>query len=509
MAKFKSKAASALSSENAASGALTAVIIVTVLAINVIVFVISSAFGLSFTSTPKDETVITGSTDALFSEARADRKKVKISFCFSSEADVLAHATGAFVHKTAEEYEKRYPDFIEIDYLNLITGKNSKGENVDVEKYKTDMQGNETPLAKSSVIFECGKNYKVVTDTYTSAGFADFYTLDAATKNATSYNGEAFMASMIYWVTVNEHPTAYLTVGHSEQLDSTFLGVLSMAGYNLKKIDLKNEEVPRDAALLIISNPLSDFEKEAAEDSDFRTEFKRLKTYMDNGGNIYVSLDPYVKRLPVLESFVASYGIAFSETVGASGIVRNIVKDSYNAITTDGFTLVTEFADNEVANSVSNTVKQYSEGKVIIKSVAALELSKTAKPMLVSGASSELYAEGKSVDKSGSYCVAAYATAEAKQDKTSSLFVVPSIYTTVSDAFVTNKYSNKDFMYSLFDNLYGRDGMPYGCNVAYYDSGVLENLTMGTKRIFTGIILAVPVPIAIFGAALIVKRKNR
>ena len=80
---------------------------------------------------------------------------------------------------------------------------------------------------------------------------------------------------------------------------------------------------------------------------------------------------------------------------------------------------------------------------------------------------------------------------------------------TVSDALVTNGYANKDFIYSLFDNFYGRDGMPYGCKVAFYNSGILENLTMGTARVYTAIILAIPCVIAVFGAVLIIRRKNR
>jgi hypothetical protein len=80
---------------------------------------------------------------------------------------------------------------------------------------------------------------------------------------------------------------------------------------------------------------------------------------------------------------------------------------------------------------------------------------------------------------------------------------------TVSDALVTNGYSNKDFMYSLFDYLYGAENMPYGCQSVLYDSSVLENLTMSTANIYTAIVLAVPAIIAVFGAVVVIRRKNR
>ncbi len=490
------------SGENLTSGALTALIIATVIALNVIIFVIASRLGLSFTAKEKDELVLTGSTDSLFEEVIADRKTVKISFCFSSKEEIEADTMGAFVHKTALEFAKRY-DFLEIEYINLLTKKNHKGENVDVKKYETDMKGNRNYISKASVIFECGNNYRVVTDTLTSAGFVDFYIIDSM-GNAVAYNGEAFMASMIYWVTRDEHPTAYFTLGHSEQTDRTFLNLLTTAGYYIETVDLKTDEVPEDASLLIISNPISDFEK----GSGVRTEIERLKTYLERGGNVHVSLDPYVRNMPVFEQFLASYGISFSKTKIDGIELKNIVKDSRNAITTDGFTLVTEFADNGIAADIEKTVRKFSDGNVITRETGALKLSGQAKPLLTTSSSSALEINGKEVDSSGKYCVAAYATVEAGK-KDGALLVIPSIYTSVSDSIVTNGYSNRDFFYSVFENLYGENGMPYGCNVVTINVGLLENLTMGSARIYTALILAVPVILALVGTVIVVKRKNR
>lgn len=509
MAKFKLRAGDVLKNEHVTSGALTALLIATVLIFNVAFFMFANALGLSFTVTEKDKVVLTGSTDVLFEEAIADKKTVKISFCYPSADEVLANSAGAFVHKTAEEYQKRYPGFIELEYINIITKMNSKGETVDMAKYMIDERtGLQNAISRATVIFECGNNLKVITDTYSSTGFADFYTLDSQ-KNATSYNGEAFMASMIHWVVTDDHPTAYFTMGHGEQADTSFGNLLSMAGYNVDTVDLKTEEVPEDAGLLIISNPVSDFER-ALVGSDTRSEIERLRTYIERGGNIYVSLDPYVRKLPVFESFISECGIGFSETKLEGGsAVRNIVKDSYNAITTDGFTLVTDYADNELSQAVKSRVEAFSDGSVIIREASALTLSGGAQPMLVTTPSSVIEADGKTVDKTGSYCVAAYNRIEAKDDKVASVFVVPSIYLSVSDALITNGYSNRDFIFSLFENFYGRNGLPYGCEVLLYDEGLLENLTMGTARIYTALILAVPAVLAIVGTAVVVKRKNR
>ena len=42
-----------------------------------------------------------------------------------------------------------------------------------------------------------------------------------------------------------------------------------------------------------------------------------------------------------------------------------------------------------------------------------------------------------------------------------------------------------------------------------YDTATLENLVMGTARIYTAVIMAFPVAIAAVGAVVIIRRKNR
>ncbi len=502
MSNFKKKIGDALGSDRFSSTALTAFFLAVIVTLNVILYIIVEFFGLYFYSDEKADLTLSGSTDLLFASAIEENKKVKISFC-QTEEELESHATGNYVYQTAKYYEERYPEFIEVDFINLITRRNKNNELIDLTKYKTDMQGNETHIYRSSVIFESGNNYRVLSDTYSAAGFAPFYTLDAENV-VTSYNGEEVMAAMISWVLEDEHKTAYFTQFHGETAELAFSNLLVCAGYSIDVIDLRKKEVPADADLLVISNPTSDFEA-AREGSGLRTEIDRLKTYVEGGGNLYVALDPYVKTLPVLESFLSDNGIKFSVTETESGTkIRNMIKDDRNAITTDGFTLVTEFAANEAAKKISDRIAGYSDGRVIVREASALELSGNAKPLLTSSEASVLEADGATVSRGGSYCVAAYS--EAGNSK---IFVVPSIYITASDSLITSGYSNKDFLYSLFQDFFGAGVMPYGCKAVLYDTQILENLTMGTAKLYTAVIMFVPVAVAATGAVIIVRRKNR
>ena len=490
------------------------IIVMTVVVANIIIFTLGSLLGLRYYYQDEYDYSLSGHTDELFAEAINAGKKVKISFCMP-ENDVKVHTTGREVYITAKELEERYPDFIELDYVNIITKQNKDGELINLSKYKidrdlvddesTEAKENEIPIYKTSVIIECGEEYKLITDRYTSAGFSPFYTLDSS-NYITAYNGEEVFAAMIRRVISKDNKIAYFTQHHGETADIAITNLLGYAGYTIKVVDLRKSGVPEDADLLVISNPTSDFE--AAREG--YAEIDRLEAYVNRGGNLYVALDPYVKKLNVLEGFLAEYGIKFSTSEDADGkIIRNMIKDSRNAITTDGFTLTAEFASNDIASKISNRVSKYSDGGIIVREVSALELSGNAKPILISSSSSALEAGGKTVSTSGSYCIAAASEYAANDGKVSKIFVIPSIYLSVSDALTSREYSNKDFMYSLLQDFYGGGIMPYGCREVMYASRVLENLTMGAARIYTAIVIAIPAAIAIIGAVVIIRRRNR
>ena len=507
MIDFKKGLKGAVKSDLASSGVMTTLIIAVVMVLNAILFTLTQAFGWQFSYTDKYDYSLSGSTDVLFAEAIENNKKVKISFCMA-EDEVKVHSTGSEVYTTAINFAERYPDLIELDFINIITRQDKDGNLVSLSKYQKDMSGNPTRILKTSVIFECGKNYRVITDNVTSAGFATFFNLDSSLY-VNSYNGEEVIAAMVSWVLTDEHKTAYFTQHHGETAEISFSNLLVCAGYEVNTVDLRLDKVPDNCDLLIISNPTSDFEA-AREGSDVIAEVDRLEAYIERGGNILVTLDPYVKGLPVLEGVLAKHGIRFSSSELENGrTVRNMVKEDSDAIMLDGFTFVSGFASNEVGSAISSTVKKYSDGGVILRDASALELSDNAVPVLVSSGSARLEAGGKVVSRSGSYTVAAASEHVTRSGEVTKIFVVPSVYLAVSDSLVTNGYSNKDFIYAVFDEFYGAEGMPYGCKTVVYSSQTLENLTMGTARLYTAIVMAIPAAIAITGAVIIVRRKNR
>lgn len=494
-----------INGEKLSTSMISTLVIASVIVFNIILYVLVEAFSLYLYGKEEPDFTLSGAMDEVFVSAKEEKKKVKISFC-SAEDTVKTDSVASYVYNTAKNYAERYSDVIELDYINIITRRNKNGELVDLSKFTKDMQGNDAYIKESSVIFECGNNYRVLTDLATTSGYVDFFTLNEE-GYVTSYNGEEVMAGMICWVLADEHKKAYFTEKHGEVADVSLSNLLASAGYFVDIIDLRRNEVPADADLLIISNPTADFEM-AAPGTGVRSEIERIETYLERGGNLFVSIDPYVKKLTVLESFLSKWGIGFSTSDTKRGEVKNIIKDPYNAITTDGFTVIAEYADSPLANLMREKTESVSDGGIILSTVSALEISGDAKPLLYSSSSAELYANGEPVNSDGTYCISAYSERDVESGK-ATVFVIPSVYLAVSDTLVSRGYSNKEFLYALFDEFYGAENMPYGCRAILLDTTTLENLKLGTAKIYTAIIMAVPVAIAIVGAVIIIKRKHR
>lgn len=480
---------------------LTAAVIAVILIINVLLFVLNSTFGIFyFIPTSSTETSLSDALDAKFLDAENKGAKVKITFCMAQD-ELEASAVGNRVFKTAKQFVEKYPSLIEIEHVNVIV------EKPKLEKY---IEAGHT-IRKNTVIIESGENFKVLTDSSSSVGFVDFFTTDQ-NGNEESYEGETVFAGMISWVLSPTHSKAYLTVGHSEQIDPAFSLIITAAGYTVDRlIDLSQEAVPDDCDLLIISTPKNDFET-AAEGSAIPyilTETGRLEAYLKRGGNLYVSLDPYIGKLPSLEGVLASCGMKLSEQTDEGKTVRHIVKDDEGGIA-DAYTIATKHSDNAVAKAIGDTVGRYNDGSVIVRFAGSILLDKGAMPLVEASESAEIMMGNESVESLGGYAVAAYnkLTLEGGT-KEATVFLTSSLYLTVTSALITNGYSNRDFTYAVFEHLFDRDGMPYGCTSGVYDNQTLENLTLGATRLYTVLALIPPAVVAIAGAAVVIRRKNR
>lgn len=507
MNKFKQKFTSYLKGQGFSATVLVAIIIAAVVLVNVIIYTVTAVIPRQNGAGGSDDFTISDSSDALFEPYIASGERVTLTFC-SYEDVVSTHTTGSSVLKTAREFEKNYPGFVTLRFVNAVTKLDSDGKSVaeELEIYKNE---GKNIIDETTVIFSTESRYRVITDLYTAQGYSNFYTLDDQ-KMITSYNGEEMIASSILWVLTENHGVAYMTVGHGETANITLYNILTAAGYEVRDINLRKSEIPEDAELLIISNPTADFER-AAEGSSIVAEYDRLRAYQRRGGHFFIALNSYAKALPVLEGFIADFGISISKNDDGEKL---LIKDSANAITTDGFTLVADYADSTLASDMQAKITERtdSSGAVVIRNVVALGLDSAkpgAMPLLLSSSSSVCEAAGSTVSSDGNYVIAAASTLQNDMADEAKMFVMSDGMLTSGDAIVSNGYSNKDFLYSLFDVFYEKGDMPYGCGAIVLQTQILENLTMGDARAYAAVLLLIPVAIAATGAVLLRRRKNR
>lgn len=507
---------------------MTALVIAFIVLANVVLYSLTAINEWYFVYTEEIDLSLSGSTRELFADAEKKGRKVDIIFCMPKD-ELANHTTGKDVLRTVEQLKELHPDFINIKYYNVTTklDENGKSVSAELEKYKTDMRGKETVIHKGTVIFSSKisdgagnvrEDYIVLGNQYSGVPFVDFFHIDTD-GYITAYIGEEVVASMVLWTLATEHKTVYFTKGHGESVDVAFAKALERAGYYVEELDLlrtklvNNESADKDnglnvdrAAMVIISNPTADFLKGDGVDAEIEKLREYLGTY---GGSLYVSLDPYAKTLPNLEALLSEYGISMMSGKADDGeIYRQIVRESQNATPGDGgFTFVANYADNEFGKKFSEKTGKYVDDKVLLKNAGALSLSGSATPVLVTSASADTLVKGETVETSEQFAVAAISE-KTENNVTSKVFVTSSVYLTASDAVVSDSYANRGFTYALFETFFDAPVAPYGCKAVPYSTGRLD-VTMGTARLYTVLVMIIPVAIAAVGIVVNKRRKNR
>jgi ABC-type uncharacterized transport system involved in gliding motility auxiliary subunit len=131
-------------------------------------------------------------------------------------------------------------------------------------------------------------------------------------------NREQELTNALIRLTRGRELKVYFTQGHGERdvirerrtSVTSAISVLERDNYNVASLILAQMTVPADASLLIVAGPSADF---------LPMETERLQAYLRRGGAALFLLDPVVgsgmRRLPVLESALAEWGIGLGHDV--------------------------------------------------------------------------------------------------------------------------------------------------------------------------------------------------
>ena len=443
-----------------------------------------------------DEHLYTLSDD--FKEEIKDiNKEIKITFCTDKDY-LLSNYQTRYVYIMAKEIEM-YKDNIKVETVNI--SKNPTA----IQKYKTTSA---TKINEGDVIISCGERFRILSSqtfwSYDSSG--DYW----------AFNGEYKIANAFLSLSAYDTPTAYFTVGHGESVYDEnnpdteasqnayeFYRLLIDNGLTVKTVNLDEEDIPEDCALLIINAPTSDynFKKELDREGYYyvneTSPIEKIDRYLDDVGSLMVFKDPFTV-LPTLEEYLSEWGMKAEPFK---------IKD--RAGESEDRTLVSAvYPDAEKnplgASLYSDIINLASPPKTFIKDAGYITetweenqkfytpgVTAMYSPVLLSSTTARAYdGDGLLFDYSGNYHLAGI-TARVKSVEVSHyysyVFYGASSSFTSSEQLKNDAYANYDILFSAVRTLsrtdvYASDSLgALSMNTANYGGKILNSDDMSTE----------------------------
>jgi ABC-2 type transport system permease protein len=227
---------------------------------------------------------------------------------------------------------------------NLLSKYESLSSHIEVVKKNPDVyptfaaQYTDETVANNSLIVVSGERYRYIAydDIYLSdtSSYYSYYT-----STVTAFDGEGAITSAIDYVVNEQLPQAYLLEGHGESdLPSIFSDQVEKENIETSTLSLLTvDEIPEDAACIVIYAPTSDISEAEAE---------MLREYVSDGGKLLVMAGPTQdSTLDNLYSVIADYGVTPCE-----GIIIEADRDHY--ISQAPYILMPDMNSHDITDSL-------------------------------------------------------------------------------------------------------------------------------------------------------------
>ncbi len=404
------------------------------------------------------------------------------------EADGYTKMVFELVKEMASSY-----DNISYDYIDMISNPTA------VNKYKTTTATN---IGLTDVIVECGTEFRV----FKLRALFMFNQNDSITPWA--FNGEKKLVTAISQVTQAETPIAYFTVTHGEYITQEMIDLFYDAGYLPMSIDLTKEDFDPDGRLLVISNPIYDFEGISKDTEGRKCEIEKIDDFLDGFNSVMVFTDPDTEELPELYEFLTEWGISFEDAV---------LKDPSNSIDTEHYSLVGQYPVEETlgASLTSQITGLGTPPKAIVRYARPIELLWTEKDnrmtstVLYSSENAEKYVDGEKVDE-GRYPLVTLTRETRIIENTyhySYLFAIGSQYFTSSDYLSKKTYSNSDIIHAMMIAM-GKAQVPVDLDPKMFENEALDITTQDASSWTIFLTIVIPACFLIAGIVIWIRRKH-
>ncbi len=435
--------------------------------------------------------------------ALSQGQKITVIFCDDKE-NWEDEVIKEYVVNTATELAEQFPDYFEIQYLNIWNHPSI------AKKYNA--------YASTNVVIAFG-------DQHVLRPLSDFYVFNSSdTETPIAYNGEKALATGILHTVQTKTPMAYLTLNHGETMtDSSFLNILVDAGYRYTYLDLMNFDVPEDCELLITYKPVKDFA--VSDGISVKDEIAKLDAYMQSGGSymFFANADTFVAGGFVnIETYLEGWGIDFmhSEVDGIEHCYT--VKDSSQSLSVDGYTLLGNYTSTPHG---TNIAAQAGYSPIVFANATCIQPAKgftlqengtyqkdtcTLSPILTSGENAQAWAGGRAVAEASAENPFIMMTLSEKQVAGGMGYVLACTSTDFASEKTLNSpvYGNGSVLLASIETI-GNDRVPTALTSKPFADSTIDTITVSQKTYITVLLAVLPAAIC-FGTGLIIliRRKH-
>lgn len=469
---------------------ITAVVLVATILLNVVVSLMSDKLpGMSIDLTSKGAFQLSETSIKLAQNVKKDLKITFLDDKQSYRSKASSNTYYAQVMAIAEEYGK-YNNKISAEYISIVDNPNFEN------KYPQET------LSADNIIVSCGDKYRILDqyDIFNVKSYYSTYSYIASSKAEEAFDG-AILA-----VTSTESTKLAIVEDNSTEDFTYFKNILEQNNYELVSVKLEQEDIPKDAKMLIVFTPEKDFSKTAA---------KKIRTYLENnkeyGKNMLYIPSSKTYKTPNLDEVLSDWGITVGdglayELESSSVYGRNMYDGILCYMGSNAFT--SKFDDNSApvissyarpitldSNAETQSLLQYSSKSGVCPSDADDSYDFTG------NAKGNIIIAGYGVN-------GIFANDKKSSDKISTVFVFGSS-TMFEKTILASTYSDQKYIIAMLSESCGRVDQEITVEakeLTQYDVQIDNN-----SASVIGLVCYVGFPIAVICAGLIVfvKRRNK
>lgn len=469
---------------------ITAVVLVATILLNVVVSLMSDKLpGMSIDLTSKGAFQLSETSIKLAQNVKKDLKITFLDDKQSYRSKASSNTYYAQVMAIAEEYGK-YNNKISAEYISIVDNPNFEN------KYPQET------LSADNIIVSCGDKYRILDqyDIFNVKSYYSTYSYIASSKAEEAFDGA------ILSVTSTESTKLAIVEDNSTEDFTYFKNILEQNNYELVSVKLEQEDIPKDAKMLIVFTPEKDFSKTAA---------KKIRTYLENnkeyGKNMLYIPSSKTYKTPNLDEVLSDWGITVGdglayELESSSVYGRNMYDGILCYMGSNAFT--SKFDDNSApvissyarpitldSDAETQSLLQYSSKSGVCPSDADDSYDFTG------NAKGNIIIAGYGVN-------GIFANDKKSSDKISTVFVFGSS-TMFEKTILASTYSDQKYILAMLSESCGRVDQEISVEakeLTKYDVQIDNN-----SASVIGLVCYVGLPIAVICAGLIVfvKRRNK